>query len=51
MTTTTSSCTRKTGCKISENAGVKANRKGQLPTKKGKSGLFPKSMSKKKKSK
>lgn len=48
-TTTLSSCTKKTGCVINENAHVKPNRKGQLPTKGGKSNLFPKDMRKKKK--
>ncbi|NUN99789.1 MAG: hypothetical protein HUU01_04145 [Saprospiraceae bacterium] len=40
----TSSCNRKSGCPAYENATVKANRKGELPSKGGKSGLFPKKM-------
>ncbi|MFM9949711.1 MAG: hypothetical protein ACKV1O_17370 [Saprospiraceae bacterium] len=41
-----SSCNRKSGCPAYENTTVKANRKGELPTKGGKSGLFPKKMKK-----
>jgi len=44
----TSSCNKKTGCPINENAHVKPNKKGQLPTKRGKSNLLPKNMRKKK---
>lgn len=40
------SCNKKTGCPINENAHVKPNKKGQLPTKGGKSNLFPKKMRK-----
>lgn len=42
-----SSCSRKSGCPAYEHATVKANRKGELPTKGGKSGLFPKKMKRK----
>lgn len=42
MTVTTSSCNRKAGCPAVENAHVKPNRKGELPTRGGKSQLFPK---------
>jgi len=41
-----SSCNRKTGCPVNERAHVKPNKKGQLPTKGGKSNLFPKNMRK-----
>jgi hypothetical protein len=34
------SCTPKAGCPASENATVKVNRKGELPTKRGNSTLF-----------
>ena len=40
----TTSCSKKTGCPINENAGVKANKKGALPSRRGKSNLFPKKM-------
>ena len=40
------SCSKKTGCPSTENAHVKLNKKGQFPTKKGKSNLFPKKMRK-----
>lgn len=42
LTTTAASCNRKAGCPAVENAHVKPNRKGELPTKGGKSRLFPK---------
>lgn len=42
----TSSCNRKTGCPVNERAHVKPDKKGQLPTKRGKSNLFPKDMRK-----
>lgn len=42
-----SSCNRKSGCPAYENATVTANRKGELPSKGGKSGLFPKKMKRK----
>jgi len=32
----------KTGCKVNDNAHVKMDRNGELPTKRGKSRLFPK---------
>jgi hypothetical protein len=38
----TSSCSPKTGCAINEDAHVKVNRKGEMPTKRGKSNLFSK---------
>ncbi len=44
-----SSCSKKTGCPSTENAHVKLDKKGQFPTKKGKSNLFPKNMRSKKK--
>lgn len=44
ISTSTSSCSRKTGCPVNENVHVKPNRKGKLPTKGGKSRLFPKKM-------
>ncbi|MEM1322934.1 MAG: hypothetical protein AAGG75_21900 [Bacteroidota bacterium] len=47
--TTLPSCSKKTGCPINENAHIKPNRKGKMPTKRGKSNLFPKDMRKKKK--
>lgn len=37
-------CQRKAGCPATESANVKTNRKGELPTKGGKSQLFPKNM-------
>ena len=46
---TFSSCTKKTGCLVTENVHSKPGRKGQLSTKRGKSNLFPKEMRKKKK--
>lgn len=36
----TTACSPKSGCPASENATVKANKKGQLPSKRGKSQLF-----------
>ncbi len=42
------SCSKKTGCPSTENASVKADKKGNMPTKRGKSGLFPKNMTSKK---
>lgn len=47
MVVSTSSCNRKAGCPAVENAHVKPNRKGNLPTKGGKSRLFPKKFNKK----
>jgi hypothetical protein len=47
----TSSCSPKVGCPVNEAAHVKPNRKGELPTSGGKSGLFPKDFNKKKKKK
>lgn len=44
ITAPASACQRKAGCPASENANVKTNRKGELPTKGGKSQLFPKKM-------
>lgn len=51
MGLSTSACSRKTGCPAAENATVKVNRKGRLPSSGGKSQLFPKSMRKKSKKK
>ena len=49
LTGTLSSCgTNKTGCPMNENVGAKANKKGQMPSKRGNSNLFPKDMRKKK---
>ncbi len=49
-TTTISSCNRKTGCPINENASAKTDKNGQFSAKKrGNSNLFPKDMRKKKK--
>lgn len=44
--TTMTSCSRKSGCPVNENAHVKPNRKGEMPTKRGRSNLFPKTMRK-----
>ncbi len=41
------SCNRGTGCPINEGVHVKPNKKGQYPTSKTRSGLFPKDMKKK----
>ena len=46
VSVTTSSCSRKTGCPANE-LDAKTDRKGNLSTKRGKSGLFPKKMKKK----
>lgn len=50
LTFSTVACSPKAGCPASENATVKADRKGRLPTKGGKSQLFspkgPQSMKK-----
>lgn len=43
---TTSSCSRKTGCPASEAAHVQPNRKGKYPSNKGSSNLFPKKVRK-----
>jgi hypothetical protein len=37
-------CSPKYGCPINEEAHVKPDRKGKLPTKGGRSNLFPKNM-------
>ncbi len=47
MWVSSSSCNRKSGCPAYEQATTKANRKGQLSTKGGKSELFPKKMKRK----
>ncbi len=47
----TTSCSRKSGCPAYENLKAPVNRKGELTTKGGKSGLFPKDMKKGKKKK
>ena len=44
-----SSCNRGVGCPANENVSVKTNRKGNLPTRRGASQLFPKDMRKKSK--
>ena len=44
-----SSCSKKTGCPVNERAHVKANKKGELPTKRGRSSVLPPSARKKKK--
>ncbi|MFT5385375.1 MAG: hypothetical protein ACI8VT_003245 [Saprospiraceae bacterium] len=45
-----SSCgSNKTGCPVNESVHTKSDRKGNLSTKRGKSSLFPKNMTKKKK--
>jgi len=50
--TTMSSCSRKTGCPINENAHAKTDKNGAFSAKKrGKSNLFPKDMRKGKKKK
>jgi len=46
MITGVTSCSKKTGCPSTENAHVKPGKKGNYPTKKGKSNLFPKKMRK-----
>ncbi len=43
----TSCGSKKSGCPVNENAHVKPNKKGMLPSKRGKSNLFPKNMRKK----
>ena len=48
LVSTTSSCSRKVGCPAIENAHVKTDKKGRLPTKGGNSALFPKNMRRKK---
>jgi hypothetical protein len=40
------SCSRKSGCPANEDATVKTNKKGELPTASGRSQLFPKNMRK-----
>ena len=45
--TTTSSCAKKVGCAINDNAGPKTNRDGTLKMKKGKSSLYSKKQRKK----
>ena len=46
---TNSSCSPKTGCPVNQNAHVKPNKKGVLPTKGGRSSVLPPGMKKKKK--
>jgi len=41
-----SSCGRKSGCPMNENAHVQPNKKGKYKKSKSKSGLFPKDMRK-----
>ena len=48
--TSVSSCARKNGCPATQEAAyLKVNKKGQLSGKRGKSSLFPKKATKKKK--
>ena len=47
LTVSTSSCNRGVGCPAYEDAHVKPDRKGKLPTKRGNSSLFPKNMKRK----
>ena len=42
-----SSCSRKSGCPVNEDAHVKPGKNGSYSSKKGKSELFPKEMRKK----
>ncbi len=48
---TTSSCSRKSGCPAYDSLKAPVNRKGELSSKGGKSGLFPKDFNKKSKKK
>lgn len=48
---TTTSCSRKSGCPAYDTLKAPVNRKGELSSKAGKSGLFPKDMQKGKKKK
>jgi hypothetical protein len=41
-----SSCSKKSGCPMNENAHVQPNKKGKYKKSKSKSGLFPKDMRK-----
>ena len=43
------SCSKKTGCPVNERAHVKPNKKGELPTKRGKSSVIPGDFKKRKK--
>lgn len=47
----TSACSRKSGCPAYDSLKAPVNRKGELSTKGGKSGLFPKDINKGKKKK
>ncbi len=47
----TSSCNRGTGCPMNEDAHVQPNKKGKYPKTRTRSGLFPKDMKKKTRSK
>ncbi len=47
MALTGTSCNRKVGCPANEEAHVKPNRRGELPTSGGKTRLFPKGFDKK----
>ena len=47
LTISTSSCNRGVGCPAYEDAHVKPDKKGKLPTKRGNSALFPKQMRRK----
>jgi hypothetical protein len=46
-----SSCSTKTGCKVNENVHANTRKDGSYSTKPGRTSLFPKTMSKKKKKK
>ncbi len=46
---TSASCSKKTGCPVNERAHVKPNKKGELPTKRGRTSVLPPSSRKKKK--
>jgi hypothetical protein len=46
-----SSCNRGTGCPMNESAHVQPNKKGEYPKTRTRSGLFPKSMNKRTRSK
>ncbi|MEK7253686.1 MAG: hypothetical protein AAB316_03010 [Bacteroidota bacterium] len=48
---TTSSCNRGTGCPMNENVHVQPNKKGNYPKTRTRSGLFPKGMEKRTRSK
>lgn len=51
MTISTTACSRKSGCPAYDSLKAPVNRKGELSTKRGSSGLFPKDINKAKKKK